>query len=214
MADDARLPAMEPTCPLCDGEHPSTACAAMQDDAVWTAPDPGDGETSPTAVTAAGTIRPLLAALTASEKEVAVLETVHTDEDQRRRLSRSRRLVRAIRHLRLGRQDELKVELEEAEVTLPNDPRTHLVGGFGRLMAGDLSGAQERFESVARRGEGDDRLDGLLLAGRCMIAADRCGDASALLERVAQEGEGLQRAEARYQLARCVVARMADGTSE
>lgn len=205
---------MEPICPLCDGEHRPSACPALQDDAVWVVSDPGGDDLSRAAAIAADSLRPLLAALAASENEVSVLESVHTDEDQRRRLSRSRRLVRAIRHLRLGRQEELRVEIEEAEVALANDPRTHLVDGFGQLLAGDLAGAQERFEWVARRGDGEQRLDGMLLAGRCLIAAGHPGDAAALLERASQEGEGYQRAEACYQLARCVVARLADEAAE
>jgi len=198
------------TCPICDDEHDASACPVALDEDVWAGRPPEDGEASSRALAAAGTLRPLLAVQAASEEEIAVLETVHTDEDQRRRLSRSRRIVRAIRHLRLGRQDELHAEIEQAEIAMPNDARTHMVDGFARMLAGDLGGARERFESVAHRGEEDERLDGLLLAGRCLISAGQCGDAADLLERVVQEADGWHRAEARYHLARCVVARMSD----
>lgn len=157
---------------------------------------------------AAGGLRPLTDALRTSEGEVKVLETVHTDEDQRRRLARARRLVKAARHIKLGRLGELEGELEGAEVALPGDARTRLVEGFARLLGDDLEAAAGLFEAAEKGADGDERLDARLMFGRCQLALGRTGAARQAFEGIAAEAQAERLATVRYELARCRVAEM------
>ena len=144
------------------------------------------------------------------EHEVKVLETVHTDEDQRRRLARARRLVKATRHIRLNRLDELAAELEGAEIALPGDARTHIVEGFARLIEDDLEAATGRFEAAEKGADGEEQLDAKLMLGRCLLARGRTPDARRTLEALAEEAQGERLATVRYELARCRVVEMQD----
>lgn len=159
---------------------------------------------------AAGGLRPLADALRTSEEEVRVLETVHTDEDQRRRLSRARRLVKAARHIKLDRLDELGAELEGAEIALPGDARTRLVEGFARLLEDDLEAAVGQFEAAEKGADGDERMDARLMFGRCRLAQGRILDARRAFEGLVEEVQGNRLATVRYELARCRVAEMQD----
>jgi len=191
------------TCPLCDGDHPASGCPFPWDDRVW------DGDTGGELDLWTGglALAPLVRAFDESQQEIKVLESVHTDEEQRQRLSRARRLVKGIRHLRLERFDEMDEELEAAEIARKGDMRTALVTGITALLGDRLDDALVRFEAVILGGDEADRLDALTLAGRCLIASGRVDEAVKRFRAVVEAGAGLQRAEARYQLARCEVAR-------
>jgi hypothetical protein len=192
------------TCPLCDGDHSASGCPFPWDDRCWQTDD-GDEPDLPL-WTARLSLAPLMRALDESAREIKVLESVHTDEDQRQRLSRARRLVKAGRHLRLERFDEMDEELEAAEIARRGDVRNALVTGMAALLQDRVDDALARFEQVILGGADADRLDGLALAGRCLLMTGRLDDARKRFRAVVEDGDGLQRAEARYQLARCEVA--------
>ncbi len=194
-----------------------SACTWVHETRAWdeerpSAPgfsEPHD-ETSLRGWIAANGLRPLADALRTSEEEVRVLETVHTDEDQRRRLSRARRLVKATRHIKLDRLDELGAELEGAEIALPGDCRTRLVEGFARLLEDDLEAAAGQFEAAEKGADGDERVDAKLMFGRCRLAQGQIPAARKAFEAIAEEVHGDRLATVRYELARCRVAEMQD----
>lgn len=194
-----------------------SACTWVHEAAVWDEPGPpapGFGEnpdeTDVRGWIAVGGLRPLADALRASEEEVKVLETVHTDEDQRRRLARARRLVKSARHMKLDRLDELDAELEGAEIALPGDARTLLVQGFAALLEDDLEAATERFEAAEKAADGAEQLDAKLMLGRCLLAGGRTLEARRAFEALAEETQGERLAPLRYELALCRVSEMQD----
>ena len=206
-------------CLFCDGNHATSACEWVRDRDVWEEQRPSappfmaesDQETLRRWI-AAGTLRPLADALRTSDEEVSVLETVHTDETQRRRLARARRLVKAVRHIRLDRREELYGELEAAEIALPGDARTRLMDGFAELLRDRVDDAVQRFEAAEKGADGDERLDAQLMVGRCLVAQGKTQRARTILEDLLDETEGERVAEVRYQLALCSVAEMQDGS--
>jgi len=207
------------SCLFCDGDHTTSACTWVREASVWDEqrpPAPGfaavDDEETVRRWIAAGSLRPLSDALRTSEEEARILETVHTDEDQRRRLARARRLIKAARHMRLDRLDELEGELEAAEIALPGDARTRLVEGFARLIDDDVEAALRQFEEAEKGADGDERLDAKLMCGRCLAALGRVEDAGLAYEGLVEETQGERLAAVRYELARCRVAEIRDET--
>ncbi len=191
---------------MCDGEHPAGECPWIDTDAAWDpAGEAGDeGGELPVQVLLQ-TMAPLRELIRICEKEVLVLETVDTDSHQRSRLQRSRHLVRAIRHLKRRRFDEVETELSLAREVLPDDSRIALGTGYASLVQGQLEEAAEAFSSAARRGEGNERLDARLLAGRTLLWAGHTADARKQLELVTEGGDQARGALAGYELARCAV---------
>ena len=206
-------------CLFCDGNHATSACEWIHDGGVWEEERPpapafmaDNDEQALRRWIAAGVLRPLADALRDSEEEVSVLETVHTDEDQRRRLARARRLVKAVRYMRLDRRDELDGELEAAEIALPGDARTRLVDGYAELLRDRVDGATQRFEEAEKRADGRERLDARLMFGRCLLAQGHAQRAQGALEALIEETSGERVAEVWYQLALCRVVEMRDGS--
>lgn len=216
-------------CPLCEDAHTVVECPHLQTSATWSedgGPDvaavqAGDEEAL-RALLAARALHPLVRTLAEAQREVRVLETVNTDDEQRRRLSRSRKLVKAIRHVRHRRMEMVDIELAEAERARRNDPVTTLVAGFVRTIEGKAEEALVQLAAVADTVEdGDDlgdfdlerlRTDARMAAGRNLLQLSSFEEARRRFEEVVASGEVEERAEARYQIARCLLA--AAGTGE
>lgn len=205
------------TCLFCDLDHATSACELVHEADVWEEQRPpapafmaeGEDEALRRWV-AGGNLRPLADALRRSEEEVSVLETVHTDEDQRRRLARARRLVKAARHMRLNRRDEVDAEVEGAEIALPGDARIRIVEGFARLLEDDLERAEELFAAAEKAADADELADARVMLGRTRLALGRTDKARSTLEALVEEVDGPRLAQARYELARCRVAELDD----
>ena len=197
---------------MCDGEHLSSECPWIETDAAWDpAGEVGDADGESQYRVLLQTMAPLRELTRVCEKEVLVLETVDTDANQRSRLQRSRHLVRAIRHLKRRRFDEVATELAMAREALPEDARIALGTGYSAMVQGQLEEAAEAFSSSARWGTGNERLDAQLLAGRTLLWVNRLDDAKKHLEAVAEGGDPDRGAQAGYELARCVVMEIPNG---
>ena len=214
---------MTPACTLCDGAHGVDDCPYLRAESTWNAGalDEGAaraGEEEPLrALLAARALEPLVSALDAARREVDVLETVNTDDEQRQRLSRSRKLVKAIHHVRHRRLEMLEPELSEAERARPGDPLTAMVAGYVRMVEGRFDAAVAHFEAATETLDtweetGDDldpariRLDALIGWARSLVTMERYAEARERFAEVVRLGEGDRRAEARYQIARCLLA--------
>ncbi len=214
---------MVTVCLLCEDAHTVEDCPHLESPATWSSddfPDPaavqaGD-EQALRALLAARALHPLVRTLTEAQREVEVLETVNTDDEQRRRLSRSRKLVKAIRHVRHRRMEMVDAELSEATQARRDDPVTALVAGLVRTLEGRADEALGHLVGVADSvEEGDDlgefdldriRTDARMAAGRNLLQLSRFDEARERFQQVVTSGESDERAEARYQIARCLLA--------
>ncbi len=213
---------MVTVCPLCEDSHPVDECPHLRAEATWAdrredaGPLAEDDLEGLRGVLAARALGPLVRTLAEAQREVGVLETVNTDDDQRRRLSRSRKLIKAIRHVRHRRMELVEAELEEATRISRGDPLVDFVTGFVRTVEGRPEDAIERFDAVDQLDADDDtlgdfdgcrlRLDAWMGSGRNLMLLGRFDEARARFEQVVEGGVGDERAEARYQIARCLLA--------
>ncbi len=212
---------MVTVCPLCEDSHTVEDCPHLRSESIWSAegPDAAAAQSGDIAalraLLAARALGPLVRTLAEAQREVGVLETVNTDDDQRRRLARSRKLIKAIRHVRHRRMDLVEAELEEASHVSTRDPLIDFVTGFVRTVEGRSVDALGHFDAVDKLDADDEilgdvdgcrlRLDAWMGSGRNLMLLGRFGEARACFERVVEGGAGDERAEARYQIARCLL---------
>lgn len=209
---------IEDLCPICERPHEPAACPRAASAVVWADPAPGgDGRGDDGALADRAAWRfhaPLRAVLDRTREDLRILESLHRDLDQERRLVVDREVLEAGRSLREGRLDEAARSLGSAARKGRGDPKIALLEGFLSLRSGDAPAATDAFEAATLRAEpGGQRAALRLLLGRVQLHRGDRPRAEERFRLALEEAEGPLRSDLHFQLCRMALLAAGEGAA-